>query len=340
MHRQAKGMRKIVLPILIFIFSFQFSGCGLAFSKTRFLDATTEGKIKLGQTTEEIRLLLGNPDSTKSTLIDGSPVDVWVYNQTSGKDKSDYVAGIIFLLGLPGFMPVKASEVHFIVLSKGKVIAWDMVPQSLARDSDKKTQPEQSAAFQGTAFGIGNGYFVTNNHVITGMKTLTLYHKDESTPVSLVLGDQANDVALLKVNKEPESKTRIASAEGLRLGDTSKVKQGDRIWTLGFPLSAVLGEKPVLTEGTISSLYGIGGDPRLFQISVQIQPGNSGGPLLNDKGEVIGITVSTINAAKIFQLTGGIPQNVNFAVKINYAKSLISMLPDANQFWVFSFPSG
>jgi len=118
---------------------------------------------------------------------------------------------------------------------------------------------------------------------------------------------------------------------GLPLGDVSTVKQGDRVWTLGFPLTNVLGEKPILTEGTISSTDGVGEDPRFFQISVPIQPGNSGGPLLNERGEVIGLTVSTMNAMKFFQVTGSMPQNINFAVKITYAKSLIALLPESEK---------
>jgi len=78
-------------------------------------------------------------------------------------------------------------------------------------------------------------------------------------------------------------------------------------------------------DGIVSSLSGIMDDPRVYQISVPLQSGNSGGPLLNLKGEVVGITTSKLNAAKVFQWTGDLPENVNYAIKIPY----LSMLLDA-----------
>ena len=81
-------------------------------------------------------------------------------------------------------------------------------------------------------------------------------------------------------------------------------------------------------SGAISSLYGVQDDPRWFQISVPIQPGNSGGPLFNEKGEVIGITVASLDVKNVFEITGAFPQNINFAIKSAYIKNLLSMLPD------------
>jgi hypothetical protein len=86
--------------------------------------------------------------------------------------------------------------------------------------------------------------------------------------------------------------------------------------TYGFPLSGLLSSGPTLTTGDVSALAGLRDNPMHFQISAPVQPGNSGGPLLDAQAHVIGVVVSKLNAARIAEMTGGdIPQNVNFAIK-------------------------
>ena len=92
--------------------------------------------------------------------------------------------------------------------------------------------------------------------------------------------------------------------------------------TIGFPNVEIQGFSPKVTKGEISSLNGIGDDPRAWQISVPVQPGNSGGALLDEYGSVIGVVVSKLGL-KAAQVTGDIPQNVNYAVKSTYALALL-----------------
>ena len=93
----------------------------------------------------------------------------------------------------------------------------------------------------------------------------------------------------------------------------------------------IMGSEPRASSGIINSLYGIQDDPRSFQISNPLQPGNSGGPLFNEKGEIIGIVVSSLSAKYLYENTGALPQNVNFALKSDYLINLISMLPESNE---------
>ena len=107
------------------------------------------------------------------------------------------------------------------------------------------------------------------------------------------------------------------------LSDKS-ARVGSKVFTVGYPNPTLMGSEPKITNGIINSLTGAGNDPRTYQISVPLQVGNSGGPLLNMQGEVVGITTYKLNAAKFFKWTGDLPQNVNYAVKVEYLKVLLS----------------
>ena len=93
---------------------------------------------------------------------------------------------------------------------------------------------------------------------------------------------------------------------------------------MGFPVSNILGGEAKFTEGSISSLTGIQGDASYFQMSVPIQPGNSGGPVVNTRGEVVGIVAATAAIEAFYANTGSIPQNVNWASKSDNARLLFS----------------
>ena len=84
-----------------------------------------------------------------------------------------------------------------------------------------------------------------------------------------------------------------------------------------------LGNKPKFSDGTISAITGPQDDPRLIQMNASIQPGNSGGPLFNTSGQIVGVVVASANAKVFFEELGVIPQNINFAVKSDYLLSLL-----------------
>ncbi|MFZ2541390.1 MAG: trypsin-like peptidase domain-containing protein [Gallionella sp.] len=103
------------------------------------------------------------------------------------------------------------------------------------------------------------------------------------------------------------------------------------VFTLGYPLGDLLGGPPKYSGGSVTSLFGIKEDPRTLQIDNPVQPGNSGAPLFDTEGRIIGIVVSTLNAKFIFEEVGAIPQNVNFAIKIEYLLNLIELLPESQE---------
>tara|TARA_R110002111_G_scaffold252777_1_gene317800 strand:- start:113 stop:511 length:399 start_codon:yes stop_codon:yes gene_type:complete len=107
---------------------------------------------------------------------------------------------------------------------------------------------------------------------------------------------------------------------------------GEQLFTVGYPVSALLGHDAKFTDGALSSKSGIEGEASVLQITVPIQPGNSGGPVVTSKGRVIGIVASTAAIESFLEITGTLPQNVNWAIKAEYASLLFEskeVAPDA-----------
>jgi S1-C subfamily serine protease len=103
---------------------------------------------------------------------------------------------------------------------------------------------------------------------------------------------------------------------------------GDKVFTICYPHTRIMRFKPKYTEGVISSVTEIRDNPTVFQTTVPIQPGNSGGPLFNDKGEVVGFTTSSLSLLAIESM-GAVPQNVNYSVKSSFVKNTINTIPEA-----------
>lgn len=173
-----------------------------------------------------------------------------------------------------------------------------------------------SATITGTGFFITReGYLLTNNHVVQGARKIMVQRKGELLEAKIVKTDVDNDLALLKAE---------GVFDALILGNSDTVELGEEVCTLGFPNIQVQGEKAKFTKGEINSMAGMRDDPRYFQISVPIQPGNSGGALLDARGRVLGVITMKLNAAKILKESGDIPQNVGYAVKINLVRDLLA----------------
>jgi len=176
---------------------------------------------------------------------------------------------------------------------------------------------KSKGASSGTGFFISNsGYIATCYHVVSGAKQITVYMPDQ-TPKDATLKyiDKTNDIAIIKIDNEVE--------DYLIVGDSLTVRQGNSVFTIGYPYPDILGNEPKYTDGSVSSLSGALDDNKYFQISVPVQSGNSGGPLANSKGEAIGIVSSKLAAEKILALKGDLPQNVNFALKSNLLRSMM-----------------
>ncbi len=182
----------------------------------------------------------------------------------------------------------------------------------------------------GTGFVISkDGIIATNSHVITDASKIELVIKNEigtfTYKAKVLLNDSKNDVALLQIND-----SNFKGFSIIPFSFNEKVEIGEKVFTIGYPLNDIMGTNFKVNDGIVSSTSGIADDVRYLQISVPIQPGNSGGPLFNKDGNVIAITSSRLNSKAV----GTEIENVNYAIKISYLLNLFNTLPNSNQIFI------
>src|SRR5262245_47584720 len=194
--------------------------------------------------------------------------------------------------------------------SKGK-----SAPAKISAKSNEAPEPpaesERLAKVSGTGFVVSkNAHIVTNNHVVANCVGDIHGNLAGQAPVKLrvVSADEENDLALLQGPKKFKEKD-IATIRA------SAVNSGDQVVAIGYPLHGLLTSDLTVTTGIISSLAGLHNDTRFLQISAPVQPGNSGGPLHDASGNVVGVVSAKLDALRMVKATGDIPQNVNFAIK-------------------------
>ncbi len=177
----------------------------------------------------------------------------------------------------------------------------------------------------------GSGFFVatdgtvlTNNHVVPACRTIRVTPSVAIPPATTVAPveatvtarDLANDLAMLR--------TGLRSPAIVRFRDDKPMRSGDGVVVVGYPLSSLLSREPNVTDGIISAMAGARGDPRFFQVTAPVQKGNSGGPLADMSGNVVGVVSRKLDAMVVQKEFDDMPQNVNFALKASYARHFLA----------------
>jgi len=172
----------------------------------------------------------------------------------------------------------------------------------------------------GSGFAVALDAILTNQHVVDGCNRILVRTPDGrflgATPPARV--DRQLDLALLRVPG--------LALPPLVFRERPAVRRGEGVVVYGFPLSGLLSSDPKLTRGEVNGLNGLRDDPTRLQISAEVQPGNSGGPMLDMQGHVIGVVVAKLNAQAVARQTGDIAQNVNFAIKGSAAVGFLRAL--------------
>lgn len=175
---------------------------------------------------------------------------------------------------------------------------------------------EKAVASTGTGFYISPDTIVTNFHVVNGCAEVRLNKNGGDLGTARVLAtSRADDLAALRAEASTKSFLR------LRIG--APIKAAEPVLVFGYPLAQALSSAGNTTLGNVTALAGLGDDSRYLQISAAVQPGNSGGPAIDEAGRLMGVVVAKLNALAIARITGDIPQNVNFAIKVGTLASFL-----------------
>lgn len=202
-----------------------------------------------------------------------------------------------------------------------------------------RSKPPANAALPGdrsVRLSTGTGFYVsktgqvlTNAHVVKGCAAVAIKGNGDTTArkVSVQASDAASDLALLSLVDTP-------SAPPPALLWRRDVRLGEEIAIFGFPYVGTLAISGTFTRGDVTALAGLANNNAHFQLSAPVQPGNSGGPVVDERGNVVGVVVAKLNALAVAKAGGDIPQNVNFAIKSGQALTFLEThgvaVPSAN----------
>ena len=215
---------------------------------------------------------------------------------------------------------VKLGEITPEEIVEAQRRSAEFVPRKETSDSSSanSTSPDNPFASGSGFFITDDGYLISNYHVVKDATQVRLVTSAGLIAAKVVRVDAANDLALLKAEGK-FSPLPIAASRTAHLGGT--------VATVGFPNIGLQGFAPKFARGEIASLSGAADDARYFQISVPVQPGNSGGALVDEHGNVVGVVSAKLDAVAALKSSGALPENVNYAVKSSFLLSFLESVP-------------
>lgn len=216
------------------------------------------------------------------------------------------------------------SNFGFIVSGNAKLKVDRFVLKELNADDQSVTVQRGDMDVKATGSGVifsSQGYILTNHHVIENSTKFVIDVTDnisgkKSYKAELVIQDKDNDLAILKIKDDA-----FTSFSDIKYAfkENGLIDVGSSVFTIGYPHALTgMGKGAKFTDGKVSSKTGYNGSINAFQTTIPVQPGNSGGPVFNENGQLVGIINATFREA----------DNVSYAIKLNYIKNLIELLPD------------
>ena len=192
-----------------------------------------------------------------------------------------------------------------IELKKSMVLRATLTKKEAPKPKPKP-KPKYKLIGTGTGFAVNKNYVVTAEHVLDECNAVSIVRAHEEMSAQTVSRDKKNDLGLLKLEKRITTTAKLRGNPDLRVGDAAI--------NYGYPLFGELSDSAKLNAGYVNSLAGYNNDSGVIQYSAPTQPGNSGGPVLDQSGNVIGVVSSGLSK-RYAEKTGHIAQNVNFAIK-------------------------
>lgn len=271
----------------------------------------------------------------KAILIE-SEIPIW----KTGEIKAIFeLSSIKNVYSVKWYAANKISQETFGNIEDGKLLSIELLNKNTGEKSENKfikvfpvvneNENDNDNAFGASGSGFvlsSSGVLATNSHVIDNANKIEVTFQKDNVQIKynaqVLLKDDINDVALLKIDDD-----FFTEFENVPYSFIENSDIGEKVFTIGFPLNDILGSNYKVTNGIISSQSGISDDVRFMQITVPIQAGNSGGPLFNENGNIIGITTAKLNEAAV----GSSVENVNYAIKLAYLLNLYRMLPHADE---------
>ena len=167
----------------------------------------------------------------------------------------------------------------------------------------------------GSGFYVSErGHIITNHHVIDGCQEIKVHSKGNVLETKKIADDKRNDLALLQISETPKHAFALSAESPFPLQD---------IVVAGYPFGDKVSSTIKFTQGVVSSIAGLGNDYSQIQIDAALQPGNSGGPILDEYGNVVAVAVAKLSLKKILKDYGVVPENTNFGVKASAVRNLM-----------------
>ncbi len=218
----------------------------------------------------------------------------------------------------------------------------DLEKKNKELQKPKKKQPPKSKGGSGSGFFISKlGHIITNEHVVKKCNKITIGDNiDRQVPARLIDVDRKNDLALLRTTTldlaSSETKSLIKKLSTQKLGieivplataglmRSDDVELGEDIVVAGFPYGDIFSKDIKVTFGNVNSTKGVGDDSSQFQIQAPVQIGNSGGPIYDKYGNIVGVVVAQLDKLKMAKTIGSLPENVNFGIKASTVKQFLN----------------
>ena len=243
----------------------------------------------------------------------------------------------------PSSKSVAEKEVEKL---RKQIAALEKQNQSKPKQVAKRPQPKKSAPPKSGSTGSGFfvsklGHIITNEHVVRKCGSVTVGdNANKQVAASVLEADKRNDLALLRISSTQmasvETKSLISKLNVQKLGlklvplasgglmRSDDIELGESVLVAGYPYGELYNNTIKVTGGMVSAVKGMGDDSAQFQMDAAVQPGNSGGPIYDENGNIVGVVISQLDKRKVEKAIGSLPENVNFGIKASTVRQFLT----------------